>query len=256
LPNSAKSALIPLFAGIKNRIGWKGEMRYGLLSDVRTQKHKLQYMVERYVALAFDKQSMFQTQIDQCSRPHLESTSEQQQVVRSKLGLNDERKVLGLCPGAEFGAAKRWPENHYAQVAHYAIEQGLQVWLMGSNKDNQTCEDILNWQEKAFQAHCHNLAGKTSLVEAVDLLANCHTVVTNDSGLMHVAAAVNTNIIAIYGSSSPQYTPPLTDKLQILATDIECRPCFQRECPLQHLDCLNKLPPSRAIQALNIFIGK
>ncbi|MBF4242832.1 glycosyltransferase family 9 protein, partial [Vibrio anguillarum] len=92
--------------------------------------------------------------------------------------------------------------------------------------------------------------------EAVDLLAACHTVISNDSGLMHVSAAVDCNIVAIYGSSSPQYTPPLTERLEMVYTDIECRPCFKRTCPLGHLNCLNQLQPVQVIQALDRFIGK
>ncbi|MGL5489280.1 MAG: lipopolysaccharide heptosyltransferase II [Shewanella sp.] len=255
LPNSAKSALIPVFANIPHRTGWKGEFRYGLLNDLRPNKRVFQYMVERYVALAYPKATMrTDVSLESCPRPTLTVDHEAQQAVRNRLKLNSPRPVIGLCPGAEFGPAKRWPDRYYAEVSRYAIAHGFQVWLFGSAKDLPVTTQIKQALSLEQQAHCSNLAGETSLIEAVDLLAACHTVVSNDSGLMHVSAAVGCNIVAIYGSSSPNYTPPLTDKLAIVHTDIECRPCFKRECPLGHMDCLNSLLPFRVIEALKQFI--
>lgn len=252
LPNSAKSALIPLIAGIPQRIGWKGEMRYGLLTDLRPDKRLFQYYVERFVALASDKKSMKQeVKLESCPRPALSVDTQAQTNTFNKFGLLNERTIVGMCPGAEFGPAKRWPDRHYAEVAEHAIQQGQQVWLFGSGKDREVTEKIRDALTKEAQAHCYNLAGSTSLIEAVDLLAACDTVVSNDSGLMHISAAVGANVIAVYGSSSPDYTPPLTDKLTIVHTNIECRPCFKRECPLGHMDCLNKLEPDQVIKHLN-----
>ncbi|MCG9750485.1 lipopolysaccharide heptosyltransferase II [Vibrio brasiliensis] len=257
LPNSAKSALIPLFADIPNRTGWKGEFRYGLLTDLRPDKRIFQYMVERYVALSSSKETMRQeVHLENCSKPELTVDAESQLKAKQRLQLTCEKPVIGLCPGAEFGPAKRWPDQYYAEVAKHAIEAGYQIWLFGSAKDQPVCELIRSALNEGDQQFVHNLAGQTSLIEAVDLLANCHTVVTNDSGLMHVSAAVGCNIVAIYGSSSPEYTPPLTDKLAMVHTDVECRPCFKRECPYGHLDCLNKLMPEQVIKALSTFIGK
>ncbi|MCG9584103.1 lipopolysaccharide heptosyltransferase II [Vibrio tubiashii] len=256
LPNSAKSALIPLFAGISSRIGWKGEMRYGLLSDLRPDKRIFQYMVERYVALAHPKDNMLDNvELANCPRPNLNISLASQQEAKARLNLESTKPIIGLCPGAEFGPAKRWPAPYYAQVAQFAIENGYQVWLFGSTKDRDVCELIRSKLSSELAQLCFNLAGETSLIEAVDLLATCHTVVSNDSGLMHVSAAVGCNILAIYGSSSPKYTPPLTDKLRMVHTDVDCRPCFKRECPLGHLDCLNELTPNIVINALKEFIG-
>ncbi|MER2497750.1 lipopolysaccharide heptosyltransferase II [Vibrio neptunius] len=255
LPNSAKSALIPLFAGISHRIGWKGEMRYGLLNDLRPDKRVFQYMVERYVALSHQKSSMIdEVSIDRCPKPSLTVCADSQQTARQKLKLTCDRPIVGLCPGAEFGPAKRWPDSHYAELARYLINKGHQVWLFGSEKDKQVTEKIKAALTQEQKHYCFNLAGETSLIEAVDLLAACHTVVSNDSGLMHVSAAVGCNIVAIYGSSSPKYTPPLTDNLEMVHTDIDCRPCFKRECPLGHQDCLNKLMPPQVISAVDKFI--
>ncbi len=251
LPNSAKSALIPWFAGIPNRTGWKGEMRYGLLNDLRPDRKVFQYMVERYVALAHSKNTMLDSVVlPQCPTPKLTIDSDSQRSALLRLNLSDERIAIGLCPGAEYGPAKRWPDAYYAKVAQFVIEQGKQVWLFGSAKDREVTQKIRNALPEALQAYCHDLAGQTSLIEAVDLLAACDTVVCNDSGLMHVSAAVGCNIVAIYGSSSPKYTPPLTDKLTMLHTDIQCRPCFKKTCPYGHMKCLTELLPSRVISAL------
>ncbi|OXX53579.1 lipopolysaccharide heptosyltransferase II [Vibrio sp. V12_P9A6T4] len=256
LPNSAKSALIPLFAGIPSRTGWKGEFRYGLLNDLRPNRKVFQFMVERYVALAYSKESMLsEVQLETCPRPSLLIDSKAQQYAMSRLGLSTLKPIIGLCPGAEFGPAKRWPDKYYAEVANALIEKGQQIWLFGSAKDKVVTSAIRNALPKELQNSCFDLAGETSLIEAVDLLAACHTVVCNDSGLMHVSAAVGCNIVAIYGSSSPKYTPPLADNVEIIHTDIECRPCFKRECPLKHLDCLNKLSPDLVMAAVNKFIG-
>lgn len=258
LPNSAKSALVPLFANIKHRTGWKGEFRYGLLNDLRPDKKVFQYMVERYVALAYSKQEVRDlVSLEACPKPNLKIDQANLTETSISLSLNLKVPTIGICPGAEFGPAKRWPEEHYAKVAEHAIKRhGQQVWLFGSQNDVTVCEAIRALLPRELQSKCFNLSGKTELVDAVDLLSACHTVITNDSGLMHVSAAVGCNIIAIYGSSSPDYTPPLSQHVEIVTQDIECRPCFKRECPLGHLECLTKLNTSKVIQALNGFIDK
>lgn len=254
LPNSAKSTLIPFFANVPVRTGWKGEMRYGLLNDLRPNKNDFQYMVERYVALAHPKSEMHNSAslggLSRLPKPRLTIDETTQQLTISKFALNQAPPVLGLCPGAEFGPAKQWPAEHYAAVAAEMIDRGHQVWLFGSAKDEETTNTIRNQLSEAQKASCHNLAGKTSLIEAVDLLSACNSVVSNDSGLMHVAAAVGCHVIGVYGSTSPKYTPPLAEKVDIVNTDIECRPCFKRECPLGHLQCLKDLSPQKVLEKL------
>ncbi|MFT6926335.1 MAG: heptosyltransferase-2 [Psychromonas sp.] len=254
LPNSAKSALIPFFANIPKRIGWKGESRYGLLNDIRTNKKSFQYMVERYIALAFPKKEMNNSAslggLDNLAKPCLFIDINKQLQAIKKFNLNQNKPILGLCPGAEFGPSKRWPEEHYAEVANEMINQGYQVCLFGSAKDKIVTDKIKSLVAVTNQQAVYNLAGTTNLIEAVDLLAACQTVVSNDSGLMHVAAAVGCHVIGIYGSTSPKYTPPLASKVDIVSVDIECRPCFKRECPLGHLKCLKDLAPSRVLNKL------
>lgn len=254
LPNSAKSALIPWFANIPKRTGWKGEMRYGLLNDLRPNKKSFQYMVERYVALAHPRSEMVDSSslggLVTLPRPSLSINTQEQNAALAKFKLEPTDKVIGLCPGAEFGPAKKWPETHYAEVANQMAASGHQVWLFGSQKDLETCNNIKELVSKEQQDSIHILAGQTSLIEAVDLLAACQTVVANDSGLMHVAAAVGCNVVAVYGSTSPKYTPPLAEKVEIVHTDIECRPCFKRECQFKHLKCLSELSPKQVLASI------
>ncbi|XPP88794.1 lipopolysaccharide heptosyltransferase II [Photobacterium leiognathi subsp. mandapamensis] len=252
LPNSAKSALIPLFAKIPVRTGWKGEMRYGLLNDLRNNKKSFNLMIERYIALAHPATEMTGSGcLTDMPHPKLTIDVTAQNEALTKFGLNRDRTVIGLCPGAEFGPAKRWPEQHFAKAATMLIEQGNQVWLFGSAKDREVTDKIKASLPQEMQTHCQNLAGNTSLIEAIDLLAACTTVVSNDSGLMHISAAVGCNIVALYGSTSPGYTPPLAEHVEVLNTDISCRPCFKRECPLGHLKCLTELTPDLVVDAIN-----
>ena len=154
--------------------------------------------------------------------------------------------VLALCPGAEYGPAKRWPEEHYARVARDRLDAGWQVWLLGSERDQAVTAAIA-----AQSPGVVDIAGRTSLAQAVDLLSLARAVVSNDSGLMHVAAAVGVPVIALYGSSDPNYTPPLSARARILSLGLECSPCFRRECPLGHLNCLRQLPPEQVIAVLD-----
>ncbi|MDO9224732.1 MAG: lipopolysaccharide heptosyltransferase II [Pseudomonadota bacterium] len=271
LPNSWKSALVPFFAGIPLRTGYLGEFRHGLLNDKRRlDKQGMPRLVERYADLAFpawrsaDTVGISPTPLLQRGaggisptirpalgpgvppQPRLAVHPEAQQATLTRLGLNRERRILALCPGAEFGPAKRWPEAHYAAVARAKLEQGWQVWLFGSAKDKAVTDTINHLTGDL----CANLAGQTTLEETVDLLACAAAVVSNDSGLMHIAAAVDVPLVAVYGSTDPGYTPPYSDKAQVVRLGLECSPCFKRECPLGHLDCLNKLGAERVLEVM------
>jgi len=159
--------------------------------------------------------------------------------VRSRLGLQPAGPVAVLCPGAEYGPAKRWPTAYFAELARELRRLGHDVWAVGSPKDAPIGEEIARLSGGASV----NLCGATSLSDAVDLIAGAALVVTNDSGLMHVAAALDRPTLAIYGSSSPDFTPPLSDRAQVIRLDLACSPCFKRECPLGHFDCMMKLDP-------------
>ncbi|CAM4347362.1 ADP-heptose--LPS heptosyltransferase RfaF [Serratia nematodiphila] len=219
LPNSFKSALVPFFADIPQRIGWRGEMRYGLLNDVRVlDKTAFPLMVQRYVALAYDKGRVLRA--DDLPQPllwpRLQVSDEEIADTTAAFNLTDSRPIVGFCPGAEFGPAKRWPHYHYAALAQRLIESGYQIALFGSAKDHEAGEQIRAALQDDARDFCLNLAGKTQLEQAVILIAACRAVVSNDSGLMHVAAALNKPLIALYGPSSPDFTPPLSDKARVI----------------------------------------
>ncbi len=150
-----------------------------------------------------------------------------------------------MMPGAEYGPAKQWPISYFHRLAKRLVEEGFEVRVLGGAKDHSAGEEITK-----RLTHAHNLCGKTQLADAVDLLADCQQVVTNDSGLMHVAAAVGVRIHALYGSSSPAYTPPLTDNATIHYLALSCSPCFKRTCPLGHTNCLNQLSVDQVYQKI------
>lgn len=207
LPNSLKSALVPWFAGIPKRTGWRGEMRYGLLNDIRKlDKQRYPLMIERFMALAFEPGVELPKPYPQ---PRLRIDDGSRQAALDKFALSLDRPVLALCPGAEFGEAKRWPAEHYAAVAEAKIRAGWQVWLFGSKNDHPGGEEIRQRLIPGLREESFNLAGETSLAEAIDLMSCAGAVVSNDSGLMHVAAALDRPLVGVYGSTSPQFTPPL-----------------------------------------------
>ncbi|CAI1982601.1 ADP-heptose--LPS heptosyltransferase RfaF [Serratia proteamaculans] len=219
LPNSFKSALVPFFAKVPQRTGWRGEMRYGLLNDIRLlDKTAFPLMVQRYVALAYDKQRIQRAEDlpQPLLWPQLQVSDEEIAETTAAFNLTDHRPIIGFCPGAEFGPAKRWPHYHYATLAQKLIDQGYQIALFGSAKDNEAGEQIRAALDDDSRSFCMNLAGETQLEQAVILLASCSAVVSNDSGLMHVAAALNKPLIALYGPSSPDFTPPLSNNAKVI----------------------------------------
>jgi heptosyltransferase-2 len=241
LPNSWKSALAPFFAGIPKRTGYTGEARYLLLNDRLTlDETAIPRLVDRYAALAGPLDGP-------TPNPHLTSTPEQQRAARATLGLPAEVEPIVFCPGAEYGPAKRWPARHFADLAKKVSRDGTPVWCIGSTKDAEAGAEI----ERLSDGVAQNLCGRTNLEQAIDLIAGARAVVSNDSGLMHVAAALDRPLAALYGSSSPAYTPPLSAHAKIVSLNLECSPCFKRECPLGHLNCLNQLQPERVLAALD-----
>jgi heptosyltransferase-2 len=247
LTNSLKSALLPWAANIKQRTSYLGEMRYGLINDIRPlDKTKLKKTVERFVSLGLEKH---QTLAIEIPIPTLMHDKNNALSGLNKMGmLEPTSKILGLCPGAEYGEAKRWPIEHFAEVANKALDQGWQVWLFGSEKDIPVTAAI----NQKTQTRCADFGGKTKLGEAIDLMAMCDTIISNDSGLMHVAAALDKHLIAIYGSSDPHHTPPMHPNAVVEYLGLECSPCFKRECPLGHLNCLKQITPAKIYTHINI----
>ena len=251
LPNSLKSALVPWFAGIPQRTGWRGEMRYGLLNDLRIlNKDDYPLMIERFMALAAP---VGEPLTKPYPRPHLQVNQAALTSSLEAFALDLERPVLALCPGAEFGAAKKWPAEHYAKVAEHYIDQHWQVWMFGSKNDHASGEEIRARLPNPEPAR--NLAGVTTLAQAIDLMYCATVVVTNDSGLMHVAAALNRPLVAVYGSTSPGFTPPLAEQVAVVREGLDCSPCFSRTCRFGHYHCLTQLSPARVDNALDQLLA-
>jgi len=241
-PRSLKSALIPYFAGIPRRTGWLGEMRWGLLNDIRPRI--VGKMVEEFVALGLPPKTLLPTSVP---LPRLIADREHVNTLLKNFGIGQSKPILALCPGAAFGPAKQWPVTHFATVAREAARNGWQVWLFGSPQDSSTSKQI---QELANE-NIYDFVGKTSLLDSVDLLALASAVVTNDSGLMHVAASLDRFVVAVFGSSDPNRTPPLHPNAIILRrNDLQCSPCLRRICRLRTTECLHGLSPELVLNAI------
>lgn len=248
LPGSWKSALVPFFAGIPRRTGFRGEMRYGLLNDIRPlDKSLLQTTVQRFVALAEDGPARAAPAVP---TPRLTADAVLGTALVIKLGL-DDRNAVGLMPGAEYGPAKQWPAEYYGELAKMLGAAGVQPWVFGSGKEVELGEQI----RALSGGQAVNLCGKTALADVVDLAARCRAVVSNDSGLMHVAAAAGAPVVALYGSSTPDFTPPLTERRYVHYLRLSCSPCFERTCPLVHYNCLRHITPAAVRDSLRALAG-
>lgn len=247
LPNSLKSSLLPFLAGIPNRIGYLGEARVGLLT------HRLKNPTNKPPMVAF--YSALSGAVDVAAdRPQLQLNEAEVQATLAELGLQRQGYVV-FSPGAEFGPAKRWPASHFVELA---ITLDVPVVLLGSGKEFELCQSIAAPVNAQRPGACLNLAGKTSLAGAFAVIAATKCIVSNDSGLMHVAAALGVPQVAIFGSSSPVHTPPLNAQAQVLwlKTDasyqppLDCAPCFARECRFGHTRCLNDIKPADILQKI------
>lgn len=245
LPNSFKSALIPFLAKIPLRTGWLGECRYLLLNDYRVlDKKRYPLMIDQYLALGLAKDALLPAKKPY---PAFEiSLASQQAVLEKHRPKWRGHPVLALAAGAEFGPSKRWPAEYFAEVANQQIAAGWDVWLFGSPKDQLITQKIMTLTAN----RCENLAGRLALAETIDLLSLTSGLVTNDSGLMHIAAALQKPLVAIYGSTSPAFTPPLADKASVMQLDLFCQPCFKRTCPIGHHRCMLDLKPEQVLAQL------
>lgn len=244
LPNSLKAALIPFFARIRTRIGYRGEGRYILLNQRLANPAGRPPMVAFYRALAGGAEA-----VD--AAPRLSFPAERLQAATAAVGLAPGA-YWAFAPGAEYGPAKCWPASHYAELARSLHAQhGQPIVLLGSGKEAALCEEIAH----AAPGACQVLAGKTSLLDAMALIAAARGVVSNDSGLMHVAAAFRIPQVAVFGSTSPEHTPPLSPRARVLwlkdELGLDCSPCFDRVCRFGHTRCLTGVPASRVEAALD-----
>ena len=244
LPNSLKSALLPFLASIPRRVGYLGEARIGLLTHRLKNPKTRPPMVAFYSALSGDTDVA-------SDRPRLQLPAADVAAALAAQGLQRDSYVV-FAPGAEFGPAKRWPAAHFAALA---AQLDVPVLLLGAAKETALCEEIV---VAAGTGRCVNLAGQTLLLQAFALIASARAVVSNDSGLMHVAAAFGVPQVAVFGSSSPHHTPPLNERARVIwlkddpqyQPPLDCSPCFSRECPLGHTRCLVDIAPQQVLRAL------
>jgi heptosyltransferase-2 len=250
LPNSFKSAIIPWLANIPVRIGYQGELRRFLLTETRANSPKTRRipMVEHYANLCAPSNTS-----DATTRlPYFSPTASALELARTRLqaaGIQTDAFVV-LCPGAEYGPSKRWPAAHFAGLAQSILkaQPTTSVVLLGSPSDRPIGDAIVS--SPASEARIFNWCGETSLDEAIALISMCSNLVSNDSGLMHIGAALQIPQVAIFGSSDPNHTPPNSVKATVISLHLPCSPCHQRECPLGHLNCLNQISPERVFAAL------
>lgn len=252
LPNTLKFALIPWLANIPLRVGYRGEMRYGLLNVMhRDDRSAPRPMVSFYAALA-ERPAVSVPAPSALPRPTLFVAEDQIVQTMSRLGLQMDRPLLVFAPGAEFGSAKRWPAAHFAQLAKTILHAhpDAQIVLLGSGKDKPVCEEIV-----AIKPEVRDLAGITNLSEAIALIARADAMVSNDSGLLHIASALNRPVVAIYGPTDPDHAPPFSDVAQSLSLRLDCAPCRQRDCPLGHHDCMQNLTVDMVWQPLRPMLA-
>jgi heptosyltransferase-2 len=269
--NSFKSGLLPYFSAIPTRTGWRGEARSWLLNDCRKlDKSTYPLMIQRLAALAYPEGATLPETL-----PLPELKAEPARSLLAAFNLSLEKPIVSFCPGAVYGPAKQWPVRHFAKLARQLLEKGKQVWLFGSEKDAPFCQKIIEeasddvfttagsnravGQDQVGYVHSAEtalrmLAGHTTLTQAIDLLALSEVVISNDSGLMHIAAALQRPLVVLYGSTSANFTPPLTQNSRKVQLDLPCQPCFKRVCPLRHQDCLEKLMPAMVMAAINELI--
>ncbi len=238
---SWKSALVPFFARIPRRVGYLREFRYGLLNQIVALPDSLKRKTaEAFFGLAGG--GSFRP-------PRLSVDEENQAALLDRFGLGG-RRFAAFMPGAEYGAAKRWPASRYAGLARDLMSKGLEVALLGSANDRPVTETVAGLAPGAA-----DLAGKTRLEDAIDLIAAARIAVSNDSGLLHIAAAVKTPVVAIYGSTSPADTPPLADRRELVWLGLDCSPCHQRVCPLGHFNCMNTLAVETVAEAADRLLA-
>ena len=244
LPRSFKSALIPYFAGIPQRTAYRGEMRYGVVNDMRVLDKEVTYKaVDRYVNLGSDLSRPLRS--PEIRFPKLRVNEAKRRKAAVRLGVNETNPCVALMPGAEFGPSKRWPARYFGELADLFGKQGFDVYVFGSPKDHAIGQEVVS----ASNGSAKNLCGQTSLEEVVDLLSLVKIAITNDSGLMHIATAVGRPVVAIYGSITPEYTPPLSDTAKTQYLNLDCSPCWQKQCPYGHYNCLRDLAVSRVYES-------
>jgi len=244
LPNTWKAALIPFFADIPLRSGYVGESRYGLLNLIYRRDRTVPLsMVAHYARLADAPGRRPGRDEPPLPEPRLTSDAVRARATARRFGIEaDGARLAVICPGAEYGPAKRWPAARHGELAARLAAEGWRIALLGSAKDAPDCAEVAR-----TTAGVSDLSGRTSLDEAIDLIACADLVISNDSGLMHVAAALERPQVAIFGSSSPEHTPPRSRQARVIWLGLPCSPCYRPVCPLGHFRCMNDISVERVL---------
>ncbi|ASK78053.1 lipopolysaccharide heptosyltransferase II [Paraphotobacterium marinum] len=254
IPKTFKSALLAYWSHVPLRTGWVGEQRYFLLNDLRKNMKKVHLNVNRYLQLGEKKNSaLLNDPIPEKYYPKLMVNKKNLNHLVKKFNIPLETDVIAICPGASGGEAKKWPKKYFSELIKDLIKKDFKILILGAPSDQARCDEIYNSINESQKDSVINLCGSTSLEDLIDILSLCKTAVSNDSGNLFVAAAVGINVVAIYGPTTPDYTPPLTKKAKILHTDISCRPCHEKVCPLKHHKCMEELFPKMVSQAVLNF---
>ncbi len=244
---SLKSALVPFLAGVPRRTGVLGESRHFVVNDVRAiDGGSHPSAAVRLAALGME--SGTHVELDDVPWPALTVDEGRGAALETSLALEGEGLVVGFAPGAAFGPAKRWPLERWGRLAGRLAQRGYRVWVFGS--ESEAAEGAAIEAEGGHAGGVANLCGRTSLADAVDLMGRCDVVVSNDSGLMHVAAASGARVVALFGSTSPINTPPLARDATVIWRQLDCSPCYERECPLGHLRCLREITVDEVVAAV------
>ena len=254
LPNTLKFALVPWLAGIKRRIGYKGEHRYGLINCMHFDDPlQPRAMVAFYAAMASAPNAPL---LKNLPMPTLHLEVAKVQEAFAALGIGGAQTVVAFAPGAEFGTAKRWPTQHFAALAERILQLKPQakILLMGSPKDQAVCEEIRTLCADGVRANVLQLAGQTSLDQAIALLAGASVLVSNDSGLMHIASALNRPVIALYGPTDPDHAPPFSASSLALSLRLNCATCKQSDCPLGHHACMRDMTSEMVWQPVQTLL--
>lgn len=252
LTNSFKSSLVPYFANIPTRVGWLGEFRYGFINDIRKfNKHESMLMIERFALL---ESNSFEA--EKIPRPSLSVDGDNVEALLFAHGIDEERPTIALCPGAEFGPAKRWPSYYYSEITDDYLSKGWNVIILGSSKDTKVALDIKNHLSIASHKNLFDLTGKTTLPDAVDILSMTDIVLTNDSGLMHIAAAVEAPLVALYGPSSPEFTPPLGKKFKVIRKESGYEKVRIGNVKEGYHPSLISIKPKEVLEELSSLIGE
>ena len=255
LPNSLKSALIPWLANIPFRVGYRGEWRFGLINLSLDNPSKVNRppMVEHYLALSqlLNEEQSALNIISLVPKLNISTAAKQSVQAKLRRANIEPSNIYVMCPGAEYGPTKRWPTSYFAALAQRLIASNPsnEIILLGSKGDQALAQEIASQVKQ--DTHIHNWCGQTTLDEAIALIGMCKAVVSNDSGLMHIAASLQTPQVAIFGSSDPAHTPPLSDKAKVIWLNLPCSPCHKKVCPLGHLNCLNDILPEQVFATLN-----